>query len=438
MNSKTVNPKIRRKLSFKKKLFFTSIICLLLLLTLEGVSRYFLILESGYEASLRLLESDQKAISASGRGKDSARENLHPYIGWTYNPDVDPGTEVKGERIPVNRWGFVDNHDSVQKRSSNRVLIGIFGGSLAQDFNNHASDSLIELLQSREQFAGKEIVVIRLAMAGFKQPQQILLLTYLYSLGAEFDYVVNLDGFNEGVLPVVDNTNYHVNYSYPYSWDKRLYDVVDPRLTDKTYELLRLRSKRQTIAKSVLKSKLRFTALRNMIWKIHDWKLRASIDELALSTLHQREETGRGFATSGPENPSLEDGQLQQYVLNLWKNSSLQMHKLCEGNGTVYLHVLQPNQYLLGSKPFSDLEKKIAIADGHEFQKQVEIIYPQMREQADWFKVHGVRFYDFTQIFSDVEETAYSDWCCHINEFGNSLVAEAMAQKLVHNAVEKN
>lgn len=433
------NPKIvkaRRKLSFKKKLFFSSIVCVLLLITLEGASRYFFVLGGSYKAGVDLAESDQKAIAASGRGKDSARENLHPYIGWTYNPDVDPGTDVKGERIPVNRLGFVDNHDSIQKRSSDRILIGIFGGSLAQDFNNNTSDLLIDLLQGQEPFAGKEIVVIRLAMAGFKQPQQMLLLSYLYSLGAEFDYVVNLDGFNEGVLPIAGNLDFHVNYSYPFGWDKRLYDVVDPRQTDQTFKLLQLRSRRQTIAKNALNSKLRFTAIRNMVWKIQDWNVRRSIDKLAMDSMQFRAEKGRGFATSGPENPSLKNGQLQQHILDLWKHSSLQMHHLCEGNGTIYLHLLQPNQYLPDSKPLNAAEKKIAIAEGHEFQKQVEIIYPRMREQADWFNDHGVNFSDFTQIFFDVEETAYSDWCCHINELGNSLVAEAMAERLMELAVK--
>lgn len=84
------------------------------------------------------------------------------------------------------------------------------------------------------------------------------------------------------------------------------------------------------------------------------------------------------------------------------------------------------------------MEKQIANADSHEFQKQVEVIYPQMRDQADWNKDHEVRFYDFTQIFSDAEETTHSDWCCHINESGTSLVAEAKAQKLVDNSANKN
>ena len=52
---------------------------------------------------------------------------------------------------------------------------------------------------------------------------------------------------------------------------------------------------------------------------------------------------------------------IDQVLLDLWKNSFLQMHNLCEGNGTNYLHVLQPNQHLTGSKPLSDVEKKLPL-----------------------------------------------------------------------------
>jgi hypothetical protein len=37
------------------------------------------------------------------------------------------------------------------------------------------------------------------------------------------------------------------------------------------------------------------------------------------------------------------------------------MARLAEANGARYLHFLQPNQYLEGSKPISDEEREIVI-----------------------------------------------------------------------------
>ena len=48
--------------------------------------------------------------------------------------------------------------------------------------------------------SGRKIDIVRLALPGQKQPQQLMTLAWVQSLGAEFDIVVNLDGYNEAVL----------------------------------------------------------------------------------------------------------------------------------------------------------------------------------------------------------------------------------------------
>ena len=45
--------------------------------------------------------------------------------------------------------------------------------------------------------------------------------------------------------------------------------------------------------------------------------------------------------------------------MDLWERSSLAMSRLAEASGLAYLHVLQPNQYVLGSKPLSREERAL-------------------------------------------------------------------------------
>lgn len=420
----------RRGLSLRKKLFFSSLICLLMLGVLEFASRYFLTLGGSYAAGLREIRADQRALADDGRGRQSARENLHPYVGWTLNPLTDPGMQGREVTIPVNRLGLVDTHDSIQKRSPDRVIVGMTGGSFAMELNNFGAQKLAEQLQQRLG-DGREVHIVRLALAGYKQPQQLMLMSYLYSLGAEFDVLVNLDGFNESILPLTDNHDAGIHYSYPYRWDARMQDVVDPRQTSRSFEILQLRAQRQQLAQSVLASPLRRLALRNLVWKTQDARLVGKLTEAGLQASRFEIESGEGFSSTGPANPDSRD-QLTTDVIELWRTSSLQLSRLCAANGTLYVHCLQPNQYLDGSKPLSSEELETAYAAEHPYREYVSSMYPRLRQQKTWFERHGVHWHDMTQAFADRPETLYRDWCCHVNQSGIDILVDELTELLLH------
>lgn len=421
------------KLSWKKKFLFSSIISILMLGVLEFCSRMALSEASGYEKSIDSLRFEQLGIAAGARAKDSARENLHPYVGWTY----DPLSSVGGEEVPINVRGLIDFSDSVQKKQPGQFIIAITGGSFAQEFNDNMSQELASKLAQQSELEGREVHIVRLAMAGYKQPQQLMWLTYLYSLGGEFDCVINLDGFNEGVLPITDNHKFNVHFSYPYGWDKRLMDIVDPRLTDISFDILALRAKRQKLAKGVLDSPIRFLAMRNLFWKIQNNRISNKLNQKSLGKIDYRRESGNGFAVSGPLNPDPQTGELQSRVLELWKNCSLQMRNLCVANNTHYIHLLQPNQYLDNSKTLSDWEIEFAYDPKHEFHQVVMEMYPRMRAESEWFAEHDVKFHDLTQIFKQTAETTYRDWCCHLNDDGNRLIADAVFNAIIEELNER-
>ena len=52
--------------------------------------------------------------------------------------------------------------------------------------------------------------------------------------------------------------------------------------------------------------------------------------------------------------------------------------------------------------------------------------------QGEPFSYSGVRFFDMTALFSRMEEPLYVDSKRHFNERGCELVAQAMAEKIMH------
>jgi hypothetical protein len=74
-----------------------------------------------------------------------------------------------------------------------------------------------------------------------------------------------------------------------------------------------------------------------------------------------------------------------------------------------YYHFLQPNQYLSGSKPMSEAEKRVAIQADHPYRQGVETGYPLLIRNGRALKEQGIPFYNLTGIFKDYPEAIYID-----------------------------
>ena len=140
-------------------------------------------------------------------------DGLHPYFGPTHRqgyPFDIPEPLREGEstpaRVPTNNFGFASSRDyPFVKSSSNQVVLGMFGGSVGAWFCHVGSHRLLEDLKANEYFKSREIVPLCFSHEGYKQPQQLLVLSYFLSIGQTFDLVVNIDGFNEVALSSFNN-----------------------------------------------------------------------------------------------------------------------------------------------------------------------------------------------------------------------------------------
>lgn len=417
--------------SRKKRFLFHLAVILLALPVVEIASwlaiKYFL------NESIAAYRDAQDQLAGTGVSTGTYNETIHPYLGWVINPQLDSGSDLGGQHIPINRFGFMDAEWDIPKRSKDRLVVGILGGSVAWQMTVLGESALREVLQQDPACHGKEIQIVRLALSGYKQPQQLMALNFVFTLGAEFDVIVNIDGYNEIALPVCENDG-SVFAAYPRLWDAKTQDIVDPRVFALSFHVLKAKAMRQELAQDICRSRFRWSPTLNLIWKVRDKLWQNQFVELAYELRERKAGQGTGFAISGPRQLYGNETEMYDHLRDIWGNASRQIHHLCRGQGTIYLHVLQPNQYLPGSKPVGPEEQKVAFATTRKFLKYGQaaaIGYPLLISEGQRLRDRGIRFHDLTLLFANVDEPIYVDSCCHYNAHGNEMLARAIARFII-------
>jgi len=382
------------------------------------------------------LKQDQRA-SAVGIDRNAPPpldEVLHPHLGWVLNPDITGGASVAmGERtpFPVNRFGFLDQGNPLARRSPDRLRVAIIGGSVAWYFSIDGKEQLEARLAQDPQFQGRQIDVISLALSGYKQPQQLMTLAWMLSLGAEYDVVINIDGFNEVVLHPSENHPKQVHVAYPRGWHERVRQLPRSEIVHTLYRHASLTLERRSWAEKFLDGPLAYSPLLSFIWRTGDNRFRKQIGEDQVFIASQWLNQARVYMHTGPDNTYKDPAEMYGQLVALWQRCSGQLDRLCQTNGIRYLHVLQPNQYVEGSKPMSDAEREVAIEPEHKYRPGVIDGYPRLRKAGRELTDAGVDFLDLTLVFANTPEPIYIDDCCHYNPQGNRMLADAIADRLL-------
>lgn len=349
---------------------------------------------------------------------------LHPYFGFSRDPAVcGPGE--------CNRFGFIGAELPTHK-IEDTVVIGIFGGSLAGKLCAYNMQTFSKKLQRYPFFKNKKIQFSCIALGGFKQPQQLLALSYFLSLGRKFDIVINLDGFNEICLPVTENIPAHVEYSYPRMWNMHVRQNLDTLALKQIERLEQIRRSKQNLQK--LFSSGIFT--HSYFLKV----IQATFERIEIQKHYQlyryllkkseEEELGE-YQVYGPREEYKDIDEMLKKNVSLWSESSQQMAYLCNANNIAYFHFLQPNQYYGGTKQLSPREFKIAYASSIPYKNAVEQGYPLLVQEGKNLRKQGIRFFDLTKIFMNETNDIYADDCCHVNALGNEILMEAITTTIV-------
>ena len=397
-----------------------------------------------YKAPLidRAKSEAQRAIADSGvfvpQGASDAQvirqPVLHPYLGFTVaelevaDACLDRESALDDPQCVSRKLGAVDRQ--LVQRNAETAVVAILGGSFADGVARGGSrEYLTHVMRYLDAFEGKNVVVYNLAMGTYKQPQQLMQLSYYLALGAKFDVVINLDGFNEMAAGLYGWRDSALHPVYPKSWNYRVGGQPNRAVLKVYADRFSRQEQRAALARISQHASLQWSRSVNLIWTVLDNYLAHKLATLERALeLVSRQSGSRDLAleTLGPHIEFEGLTQTAEYIGHVWMNSSLALRNLAEGHGARYYHFLQPNQYIEGSKPLSEEERKIAILEKGGYGNAYRQYQPILVRRGQQLRALGVHFYDLTFMFKEMNETLYVDNCCHLNPKGYDEVARQL------------
>ena len=396
---------------FRRKILYYGLMLLLTLLALEGMAHIAYYAAYGQWHGRGRLAAPANSLAQqlpayTVANSDQRRIN-HPFYAFSHQPAY-----------------AALNAMPPRQRREDTVVVGLLGGSVAEDFAPFFQRAL------NRWFAANDLprppAVLGLAVGGSKQPQQTMIVANALLLGGEFDLIVNLDGFNEVVLSEKYDFAQGLFPFFPFAWQQR----VDPNgaaiLLAGRIQVLRREQARLAAAGEM--AALRRSALFGLLNRYRQERAAAQIiqrnRELAAGELdYSLERHGpRNWLAAGPER--------RQAAARVWYRSSVALARLAELAGGEYYHFLQPNQYVAGAKPLGTEELALAYSTAAPEKPLVEQGYPLLREFSRDLQNQGINYFDLTGIFADHPETLYRDACCHLNARGNELLAAAILRRM--------
>jgi hypothetical protein len=309
----------------------------------------------------------------------------HPFFG-----KLELGNIVFENNMSLEPlFSKVDKSDSTTD-----ITVLILGGSFAM----HTSAEGIFAKQLNAFFNTDKFSVYNAAFGGGKQPSQYFKLVYLDLLGFKPDVVINIDGFNEIVLPLLEN-----------------YVLKNPAIFPRVY------SAHVDSASNYARSCVKRSD--DLVTEGSTFPLNALLIDLYANNCRQNIEKfdlpwWSDLVRTGDFND-----YVRQSVL-IWKASSNGIYKFTKDRGIDYLHVLQPNQYYENSKLFSEYEKSNTLGFTH-IAGTIRRFYPLLSGD----RLEEDNFYDQRMIFQTDGRTLYSDNCCHLNHDGYKLIVDDIVRK---------
>lgn len=423
--------------TFRKKLLFYGILLCFVWIFIEVIS--FAAYRFRY-GTLSFLQGERQEIinkysnTLKSDNPHAGKKNwnvIHPYLGFV-TEGIDNNRKCSETGPCDKRLRTYDDLPFLQSTDKN-LIVGVIGGSFAAGVSSNGGGKSIERqFKKIPRFKDKEIVVYHLAPGGYKQPQQLLKINYYLSMGAEFDIVINIDGFNEIALPGVENLTKGVHPVFPRSWYYYVDSSLNPRLLTLYGKKENYKQQQYSWASFFSRPIVNTLPSTNLIWKFQNIRLMRKIKAADVALVEYQESSDRKlrYATTGPDYNFSSWDSFYENMAKIWSRSSYQLFQLCKGLGIEYYHFLQPNQYVKDSKILLEKEKKIAISAKSKYGKAASEGYPHLINQGKWLQEYGVPYYDLTMMFKDNSKQFYIDNCCHLNSPGYNLVIQEIAQSI--------
>ena len=401
-----------------KQIAFYGIMVVLTLAVIEAMAQaaYYIAygeFNGGGPAAPTLPTAGPQLTDAVGYEPQRFKWVSHPYHGYT---QASANHELN--RVPPPR------------RQDDTVLIALLGGSVSRE----ATPAFRSALEAwfRDNDIPLRPVVLELAFSAMKQPQQVMIIANALSVGGEYDIVVNLDGYNELVLPEISYFWFGLSPFYPPGWHQEQAGRLTSAQRLAASRIYALRQRQQQLDGLAAAAPWRWSALYGIVNRYLREQAAARI--LTLNRALAAEQSGEySLQRLGPVLPSGPDeSDLSSMALRVWYRGSALLADLSRAAGAEYYHFQQPSQYVPDAKPLSDRERAVAYdAESVQARAHQDDYRQQLRQRLGAeLRQQGINFHDLTQIFADNTETLYRDDCCHLTRRGYELLAANMVQRL--------
>jgi hypothetical protein len=341
---------------------------------------------------------------------------LHPYIGWT---DADTIHAI--------------DRDVAYFRTSEATRtfdVLVLGGSVAMQFGNQGAEAIEKCLRRDPRLAERPIRVLGYGKLAFKQPQQVMFLTWLMSLGFHPDAVIELDGFNEATLGSV-NVERGVHETQPYvdMW-ATLAAARDTNREDLELfaDLRASQTAERAFAQSALNRGVAHSAILGTMAQGRLAKLQSESMVMQKRFIERLSGQSSSIIVHGPSFDGTPEAAAEDAVRS-WYECSLAISAVCRAHGIIYVHALQPTLLEPGTKPATEEELASAKA-ADSWVTGVRLAYPKMREAGARLRANGVDFVDATGVFRDIHTSLYVD-VCHFAPQGCWPLADVVTRALL-------
>jgi hypothetical protein len=367
-------------------------------------------------------------------------EGLHPYFGPTHRAGATfdvPENMVESPappRLTTNNFGFVALQDyPFVKTSPRQYVIGIFGGSVGVWFCQIGVSHLIDGLRRNAFFKDRELVPLCFSHEGYKQPQQLLVLSYFLSIGQQLDLVVNIDGFNEVALASLnDHRGLDISMPSVMHLDPLVNLVNQSTLTpEKLQSLAAIGQYQERVNTLIARMERTHSAAINFVQQrlyasaLNSYRLEAvRFQSLPSSRASDSLLLATPSVTRRSETALFDD------IARAWAESSVLMNTLLTARGMPYVHVLQPNQYF-SSRAFTAEEARVARSDASPFKAGAEKGYPVLVRAIAAGALKPVNVLNAVGAFDSERSAVYMDDCCHYTLRGNQLLASVIARHIL-------
>lgn len=433
MTEQAVPIKKNREHDFKKskfvrrcaRLFLLVFINLLLIEVLSWFvvmvafkQNYGAIAEEKNEYMLNLTgQSETHTMVRPTGGQSRSQRQLHPYFGYTFLP---------GWRN-VNNHGFATPYTYPYVAQTDEFVVGIFGGSVAASVYNLDRNHEIIAQTLLPQLAKKgynRVTTLNFACGGYHQPQDLFV--FLYYLNT-IDMAIFIEGFNEIALIWEGQDDYPFDFPWQAVWNVLAGKEFSQTMLETVGELQYNIARRKAWTKTFQKPVIRHSMFCHILWKIITKSI-ASKEQTLRKEIQEEENKRGGIANVNPR------GYGQKQIIDLYFQRYAHHLKTVWQVGREAkiscLFVLQPNQYVKNSKPYSREELRKFLGN-KTIQTKVNRYYPRLKDIYARLARKGLFTFDATMLFNKTTQTVYRDKCCHFNSLGREMICRAMMKKLL-------